>query len=183
MPVLSDSRKELFAVRRVMALRYPESAGQSYLSIYPETPSTEASLLGDKLEKSKVVRTRINEIVSQGAEIASRQIAESLIMGEKDLKKFCHDVLQAKPSEASMDNPLCDVKFTRDGPVPIFPAKMEALNTLGRLHKLLGADSNVNITLPSWEPTHLEQEMGTMPVIENSPQEVQRLDYPMGEDN
>lgn len=180
MPVLTDSRKELFAVRRVMALRYPETVGQSFLAIYPESPSSEAEPLGEKLEKSKPVRTRINEIVSQGAEMAKKQISEALVMGDKDLKKFCHDVMQAAPSEASMDNPLCDVKITKFGPVPVFPPKMEALTTLARLHKLLGAESQVNIQLPSWEPTHLENEMGSDPAIEGRPQEVQNLDYPMG---
>lgn len=160
MGALKDHRKELFAVRRVLALRHPEPIEETYRKIYPEEPATEVQAKAKRLANSVLVKRRMAEIVSQGAEIAKRDVAETLVMGEHDLKKFCENVIGAKPSEASFDNPLCDVQFTKAGPVPVFPKKMEALGTLARLMKLIGGESNVTVTLPSWRPTALEEPMG-----------------------
>lgn len=47
-------------------------------------------------------------------------------------------ILRAAPSEASLDNPLCEVRHTSEGPVAVFPPKSKMME---RLAKMLGYDA------------------------------------------
>jgi hypothetical protein len=42
-------------------------------------------------------------------------------------------IIQACPSEATAENPLCETRFGPDGPYYRFPCKLHALTLLGRL--------------------------------------------------
>ena len=39
---------------------------------------------------------------------------------------FLINVIQAKPEQASMQNPLCEIAMTKEGPAPVFPDKLGA---------------------------------------------------------
>jgi|GEM_PF-3555952 len=46
-------------------------------------------------------------------------------------------ILRSAPSEASLDNPLCEVRHTSEGPKAVFPSKAKMMD---RLAKMLGWD-------------------------------------------
>lgn len=43
------------------------------------------------------------------------------------------DILRSKPSEANMDNPLCELRMSKMGPYAAFPSKAACMERLARL--------------------------------------------------
>jgi hypothetical protein len=57
--------------------------------------------------------------------------------GLEEMVAFCVGVIRARPCEAALDNPLCEMRMGTKGAYALFPAKKDMLD---RLAKILGLD-------------------------------------------
>ena len=48
-------------------------------------------------------------------------------------RQFLVNVIQAKPEQASMQNPLCEIAMAKNGPAAVFPGKLAAAAQLAKL--------------------------------------------------
>jgi hypothetical protein len=71
-------------------------------------------------------------ISSRIAELRARQSAKSEFPRDQ-FRQFLISVIQAKPKQASMQNPLCEIAMTKKGPAPVFPDKLGAAAQLAKL--------------------------------------------------
>lgn len=159
---LSDPRKELFCQRRAMAILTLEEPFQSWLEVYGddderEEPKQKASC--SNLMSNQDIKNRIDQI---GGSVIAKQEKRLEFTLEKALD-FCHDVVSSRPSEASMDNPLCELKMSKQGPYATFPDKLGVLSLLTKL-KGWNQDMNISVNIPSWSPS--QEANITEPVID-----------------
>lgn len=52
------------------------------------------------------------------------------------------NILRSKPCEASLENPLCEIRYSAEGPVAVFPSKSKMMD---RLAKMLGWDAPTKV--------------------------------------
>jgi hypothetical protein len=71
-------------------------------------------------------------ISSRIAELRAQQSAKSEFSRDQ-LRQFLIHVITAKPEQASMQNPLCEIAMTKKGPAPVFPDKLGAAVQLAKL--------------------------------------------------
>ena len=71
-------------------------------------------------------------ISSRIAELRAQQSAKSEFSRDQ-FRQFLINVIQAKPEQASMQNPLCEIAMTKKGPAPVFPDKLGAAAQLAKL--------------------------------------------------
>ena len=99
-------------------------------------PAMEAyKLAGYKKSSAKANATRLMEndgISSRIAELREQQGAKSEFSRDR-FRQFLINVIQAKPEQASMQNPLCEIAMTKEGPAPVFPDKLGAAAQLAKL--------------------------------------------------
>ena len=99
-------------------------------------PAMEAyKLAGYKKSSAKANATRLMEndgISSRIAELRDQQSAKSEFSRDQ-FRQFLINVIQAKPEQASMRNPLCEIAMTKEGPAPVFPDKLGAAAQLAKL--------------------------------------------------
>ena len=104
-------------------------------------PAMEAyKLAGYKKSSAKANATRLMEndgISSRIAELTAQQSAKSEFSRDQ-FRQFLINVIQAKPEQASMQNPLCEIAMTKKGPAPVFPDKLGAA---AQMAKLIGWNS------------------------------------------
>jgi hypothetical protein len=143
MPNLSP-QLEAFAQRRALALFNGETQKESYEQIW--------GLEGDTSRKSAAiackpqVKLRIAQIGKEALAIQKKVVALTL----KDSLDFLSSVLLARPSQASADNPLCEMKMSKQGPYYVFPPKLEALNLLSKLQGWT-QELSLQIKLPGFD--------------------------------
>ena len=89
----------------------------------------DADSLASKMSRNVKVAEYIAELRESAVEAAgmTRDEAVSKLIG----------IVNAKPSDASMDNPLCDLRMGKAGPYAAFPDKLRCFE---RLAKMLGWD-------------------------------------------
>ena len=96
----------------------------------------EAYKLADyKKSSAKANATRLMEndgISSRIAELRAQQSAKAELSRDQ-FRQFLVDIIQAKPEQASMQNPLCEIAMTKKGPAPVFPDKLGAAAQLAKL--------------------------------------------------
>ena len=99
-------------------------------------PAMEAyKLAGYKNSSAKANATRLMEndgISSRIAELRAEQSAKSEFSRDQ-FRQFLINIINAKPEQASMQNPLCEIAMTRKGPAPVFPDKLGAAAQLAKL--------------------------------------------------
>jgi hypothetical protein len=71
------------------------------------------------------------------------QLAESG-SSRADIIAYLVAVIEAKPKEASLDNPLCEVVMTQAGPRAIFP-KLDAIELLCELNGWFAGDRRIEL--------------------------------------
>ena len=73
--------------------------------------------------------------VSIKARIAElkRLAAEKCDMTREQTVRALSGIIQAKPSEASLENPLCEMVATKVGPAAVFPSKLGAIAQLVKM--------------------------------------------------
>jgi Terminase small subunit len=119
MPILANPRHELFC----QAIASGRPAMESY------------KLAGYKKSSAKANATRLMEndgISSRIAELRAQQSAKSEFSRDQ-LRQFLIHVITAKPEQASMQNPLCEIAMTKEGSAPVFPDKLGAAVQLAKL--------------------------------------------------
>jgi hypothetical protein len=135
MPILRNPRHERFAQLRASGKTGSDSYREA-VSSTAQNPDVNAA----KLASRPGVRERIEELKAETADKCS--------LSREAYIKLLVETLEAKPSEASMDNPRCDVLVTRGVKHAIFPLK---LAVGAQLSKLVGWDA----------PTKVEIEAGS----------------------
>jgi hypothetical protein len=119
MPILTNPRHELFC----QAITSGKPAMEAY------------KLAGYKNSSAKANATRLMEndgISSRIAELRAQQSAKSEFSRDQ-LRQFLINIITAKPEQASLQNPLCEIAMTKDGPSPVFPDKLGAAAQLAKL--------------------------------------------------
>jgi hypothetical protein len=119
MALLANARHELFC----QAIASGRPAMEAY------------QLAGYKKSSAKANATRLMEndgISSRIAELRAQQNAKSEFSRDQ-FRQFLINVIQAKPEQASMQNPLCEIAMTKKGPAPVFPDKLGAAAQLAKL--------------------------------------------------
>ncbi len=74
-----------------------------------------------------------NANVAAYIEARQQKLAEQSELDQVTTERNLVEIWQSKPSDASMDNPLCEVKWTKDGPVAVFPSKIKVMERLARM--------------------------------------------------
>jgi hypothetical protein len=119
MPLLANPRHELFC----QAIASGRPAIEAY------------KLAGYKNSSAKANATRLMEndgISSRIAELRAQQSAKAELSRDQ-FRQFLISIIQAKPEQASMQNPLCEIAMTKKGPAPVFPDKLGAAAQLAKL--------------------------------------------------
>ena len=119
MPLLTNPRHEFFC----QAIASGKPAMEAY------------KLAGYKKSSAKANATRLMEndgISSRIAELRGQQSAKSEFSRDQ-FRQFLINVIEAKPGQASMQNPLCEIAMTKKGPAPVFPDKLGAAAQLAKL--------------------------------------------------
>lgn len=119
--ILENSRHEAFA----QALAQGQTADAAYEAAGYKADRGHAS----RLASNGNVVARVRELQEATAATAS--------MSREQAVKMCVEILQAPPSSAHLDNPLCELKMGKDGPYAVYPDKKGILD---RLSKMLGWD-------------------------------------------
>lgn len=122
---LRNTKHEAF-VQRIALL---EDAGPAYAKVYRVKKPEVAATNGGRLLRNADVTARLGELQAQNE-------AKSGISREQLLKMLV-DTFLAKPSDASMDNPLCELKMSKAGPYAAF---MDKSKVAERLAKMMGWD-------------------------------------------
>jgi phage terminase small subunit len=118
MPILVNPRHELFC----QAIASGRPAMEAY------------KLAGYKKSSAKANATRLMEndgIAARIAELRAQQSARSEFSRDQ-FRQFLINIITAKPEQASMQSPLCEVAMTKKGPAPVFPDKLGAARSFFR---------------------------------------------------
>ena len=161
---ISNEKLIAFAMRRFNSITSDETVGQSYEKIFGPCPDAEEQ--GRKMMKRAVVKRKMEEMMQQMQDWSVANVGQTAVLAANNIKKFIAEALMAAPNEADLDNPLCDVKVTRNGDkIPVFPDKLGLLSLAAKVEKLVGADTSVQVNIPSWNPTvTIEGERGWVEV-------------------
>jgi hypothetical protein len=71
--------------------------------------------------------------VKKAVEGITQELSEYCSMTREELVDRLIGMIVAKPSDASFDNPLCELVMTKAGPAALFPSKLGAIRELIRL--------------------------------------------------
>jgi hypothetical protein len=107
-------------------------------------------LAGYKKSSAKANATRLMEndgMSSRIAELRAQQSAKAELSRDQ-FRQFLIDIIQAKPEQASTQNPLCEIAMTKKGPTPVFPDKLGAA---AQLAKLTGWNSVEKVSVEAGE--------------------------------
>ena len=135
MPILENPRHERFAQLRASG----KTGSDSYRAIAGKD-ARYADVRADQLMKTPGVRERIEELKAESS--AKCSLSREAYIGS------LVEMYEAKPGDASMDNPRCDVVIVRGQKQAVFPPKLQVGQQLA---KLCGWDA----------PTKVEVETGT----------------------
>ena len=99
-----------------------------------------ADVRADQLMKMPGVRERIEELKTEAGEKCS--------LSREAYIKSLVEMYEAKPSEASMDNPRCDVVVVRGQKQAVFPPKLQVGQQLA---KLVNWEGSIKVELDAGE--------------------------------
>lgn len=105
------------------------AAGRAYEAAGYTARGVVADVNASKLLATPKVAAFVNELRLKSAETCE--------MTRVELVKMLVDVIKSKPSDASLDNPLCELSMGAHGPYATFPPKPRYVE---RLCKMLGWD-------------------------------------------
>jgi hypothetical protein len=129
MKPLSNPRHEAFAQARFSGLGVMEAYRTAgYVGELPQ--------LATKVSQHPEVKARIMEL---------HNAAATVVRYEKlDVIKDLVSIIKARPSEASPEHPLCEVRTGRQGQYHRFPSKLRAM---ARLAKIMGWDEPLKVEI------------------------------------
>jgi hypothetical protein len=120
MPILENPRHERFAQLRASG----KTGSDSYRAIAGKD-ARYADVRADQLMKMPGVRERIEELKAEASTKCS-------LTRDAYIRSLL-EMYEAKPSEASMDNPRCDVVVVRGQKQAVFPPKLQVGQQLAKL--------------------------------------------------
>lgn len=104
-------------------------AGRAYEEAGYDARGASADSAAERLMRSVEVAGLIEELRAENRKASKLEAA--------DILKFYAEIMQAKPSEAGPDNPLCEVRMSKQGPYYAFPCKHKAAEGI---RKMCGMD-------------------------------------------
>jgi hypothetical protein len=135
MPTLKNPRHERFAQLRASG----KSGSEAYRIIFGKD-ARNADVHADQLMKMPGVRERIEELKTEAVDKCS--------LSREAYIKSLVEMYEAKPSEASMDNPRCDVVVVRGQKQAVFPPK---LHVGAQLAKMVNWEGSIKVELEAGE--------------------------------
>jgi hypothetical protein len=135
MPILKNPRHERFAQLRVSG----KSGSDAYRTIMGRDVKN-ADVHAAQLTSQPGVRERIEELKAEAS-------AKCSLSREAYVKSLV-EMYDAKPSEASMDNPRCDVVVVRGQKQAVFPPKLQVGQQLA---KLVNWEGSIKVELETGE--------------------------------
>ncbi len=127
MPRLKNPVHEKFA--RLVAAG--KSSCEAFRIIKGEDAGSQAPSHANTLRKRIDVDARIKEIVDEDC--------RKFEIKKEDALRMLAQMLHMSPAQASLDNPLCDIKYVGREAVPV-PLTPDRLKTLERIAKMQGWD-------------------------------------------
>jgi hypothetical protein len=135
MPILEDPRHERFAQLRASG----RTGSDSYRAIAGKD-ARYADVRADQLMKMPGVGERIEELKAEAADKCS--------LSREAYIKSLVEMYEARPSEASMENPRCDVVVLRGQKQAVFPPKLQVG---AQLAKLVNWEGSIKVELEAGE--------------------------------
>jgi hypothetical protein len=136
MPVLANARYERFAQIVADGKLTPTGAYRETLGTDARDPDVNSC----RWMKKPPTAERIGELKAMAADKCS--------LSRETYIKSLVDMYEAKPSEASMDNPRCDVVVVRGQKQAVFPPKLQVGQQLA---KLVNWESSIKVELEAGE--------------------------------
>jgi hypothetical protein len=115
-------------------------AGRAYEQAGYTAKGDDADCCAAKLQGNAKVVAYIEELREKAKAAAAMTLDDAV--------GFCISVLKSKPSDASMDNPLCEIKMSKAGPYAAFPDKARMLE---RLSQYMGWDKPKKVEITAEE--------------------------------
>jgi hypothetical protein len=119
MPILANPKYERFAQLRADG----KSRSEAYRIVAGRAKNSDVN--GDKWQRAPGVAERVAELQGKAADKCS--------LSRDAYIKSLVEMYEAKPSNASMDNPRCDVLITRGQKHAVFPQKLAVATQLSKL--------------------------------------------------
>jgi terminase small subunit-like protein len=132
MPILQNSKHEKFAQLCASGL----SGSEAYRRLEGPSAGKNADVTAARMMSKPGVRERVEEL--------KKAQADKCELSRDEYRKSLEEILRAKPSEESLDNPLCDAVFSQGTRAAVFPSKLQ---TGAQLAKLVGWDKPTTINL------------------------------------
>lgn len=167
---LKNPQHEMFAQMMAMAVLTGQTQREVYIQVFGEEEGKtekEMDRRASALFSSKTVGDRIAVLGSQAMKSQEKRLEFTL----ENALNFLSRTVLAAPREASMDNPLCELKMSKEGPYAVFADKLGCLSLLAKLKGWL-QEVNISVQVPSWAPSS-ESDITSLPepleaqVIEN----------------
>jgi hypothetical protein len=135
MTPLENPRHEAFAQARFSGLSVMDAYhAAGYVG---ETPQ-----IASKVSQHPDVKARLMELHNAAAKV--------MVYERNDAIQDLLTIIKARPSEATSDHPLCEVRTGRNGTYHRFPSKLRAM---ARLVKIMGWDEPAKVEAEEPEPT------------------------------
>lgn len=141
---LENGKHERFA----QEMANGKATGEAY-SIAYGTKGMTSSVNANRLLKNANILARIANLKAGNAEKCQ--------MTREELLRIMVDTVKAKPIDASMHNPLCELKMSKTGP---FAAFMDKTRAAERICKMLGWDAPEKI-----DATTNGESINTVPAV------------------
>lgn len=158
---LANVRYETFSQLMALAVITGQTTSDCYTAVFGTEDKTPEQIKAAAYGLAN--RPNIKERINRIGQMALKKNELTLEITIEKALHFCAKVIMSKPSEANMDNPLCELKMSKMGPYATFPDKLTALSIFTKL-KGWNQDVNISVSVPSWTPT--VEENITSPAIE-----------------
>lgn len=171
---LRNPQNEMFAQMMAMAVLTAQSQKEVYVQVFGDDGLDDKAIdrKASQLACSKSVGDRIAYLGSRAMKTQEKRLEYTL----ENALNFLAKTVMAAPCEASMDNPLCEIKMSKDGPYPVFVDKLGALQLLSKLKGWL-QEVNISVQVPSWSPSS-EENITSAPDMEAELVDPRLADYP-----
>lgn len=121
-----NTRQERFAQFVAAGCSLQDAYEQAGYSCRGASASAKACrLLGEKGKPPTKVAKRVAELQAE----ANAKVEFS----RDDALDMLGRILRSRPEEAAMDNPLCELRMTKAGPVAVFPDKTRCVERMARM--------------------------------------------------
>lgn len=147
---LANVRYETFSQLMALAVLTGQNTSECYTAVFGTEDKTPEQIKA--AAHSLANRPNIKERINRIGQMALKKNELTLEITLERALNFCAKVIMSKPSEADMDNPLCELKMSKMGPYATFPDKLGCMQLFSKL-KGWNQDVNISVSVPSWTPS------------------------------